>query len=153
VESISSVDVLCTDKTGTPTSGRLTVTGVEVLGGHEVVDVERWLGSAARSATDTSSTSATAIAAALPGQVWDRRPSLLVLALLVAFVGVLYTPLLSDYFGLTGPNRLLLIAVLPALVIWFVALTAAFRGRLLDRLLGLDSIPSRRRARSGPAGR
>ncbi len=83
----------------------------------------------------------------------DRKPSLLVLALLVAFVGVLYTPLLSDYFGLTGPNRLLLIAVLPALVIWFVALTAAYRLRVLDRLLGLDRIPPRRRARSRPSAR
>lgn len=83
----------------------------------------------------------------------DRKPSLLVLALLVAFVGVLYTPLLSDYFGLTGPNRLLLIAVLPALVIWFVALTAAFRGRLLARLLGLDQLPSRVRARTGRPAR
>ena len=91
--------------------------------------------------------------AAWTAPIPDRKPSLLVLALLMAFVGVLYTPFLSEYFGLTGPNRLLLIAVLPALAIWFVALNAAFRGRVLDRLLGLDRMPPRPRARSAPPAR
>jgi cation-transporting ATPase E len=36
--------------------------------------------------------------------------------------------------------------VLPALVLWFAALTAAFRLRLLDRVLGLDEL-------LGPRGR
>jgi cation-transporting P-type ATPase E len=72
----------------------------------------------------------------------DRRPSILVLALLLAFVGVLYTPALSDYFGLTGPSRQMLVTVIPALVIWFAALSAAYRWRVLDRLLGVDELPS-----------
>ena len=37
--------------------------------------------------------------------------------------------------------------VLPALVLWFAALSAAFRFRLLDRLLGLDRLPSSRTRR------
>ncbi len=72
----------------------------------------------------------------------DRRPSLLVVALLVAFVGVLYTPVLSDYFGLTGPSRPMLVTVIPALAIWFVVLSAAYRWRVLDRLLGVDELRS-----------
>ncbi|MCW2717195.1 HAD-IC family P-type ATPase [Pseudonocardia sp.] len=71
----------------------------------------------------------------------DRRPSILVTALLVAFVGVLYTPFLSDYFGLTGPARPMVVAVIPALVLWFVALSAAYRWRVLDRLLGIGELP------------
>jgi cation-transporting ATPase E len=38
--------------------------------------------------------------------------------------------------------------VLPALVLWFGALTVAYRVRLLDRLPGLDNLP-----RSTPPGR
>src|SRR5215207_7305426 len=64
----------------------------------------------------------------------DRRPA-------VVFVGVLFIPALSDYFGLTGPARPVFTAVLPALVIWFVALTAAYRFRVLDRMLGTDRLP------------
>ena len=61
--------------------------------------------------------------------------------LIVAFVAVLFTPALSDYFGLTGPARPVFTTVLPALVLWFAALTAAYRFRLLDRVLGLDQLP------------
>jgi len=70
----------------------------------------------------------------------DRRPALLVVALVVIFVAVLFTPVLSTYFGLTGPAAPVFRAVLPALVLWFAALTAAFRLRLLDRVLGLDML-------------
>jgi cation-transporting ATPase E len=31
--------------------------------------------------------------------------------------------------------------VLPALVLWFVALSAAYRFRVLDRMLGIDQLP------------
>jgi cation-transporting P-type ATPase E len=31
--------------------------------------------------------------------------------------------------------------VLPALVLWFAALTVVYRVRLLDRILGLDQLP------------
>jgi cation-transporting ATPase E len=71
----------------------------------------------------------------------DRRPAMLVLVLVALFVAVLFTPVLSDYFGLTGPAPPVFDAVLPALVLWFAALTAAYRFRLLDRLLGLDDLP------------
>jgi cation-transporting ATPase E len=74
----------------------------------------------------------------------DRRPAVLVAVLLVAFVGVLFTPALSDYFGLTGPARPVLVAVLPALVVWFAALSAAYRWNVLDRVLALDQLPGRR---------
>ena len=77
----------------------------------------------------------------------DKRPAILVAVLVAAFVGVLFVPVLSDYFGLTGPARPVFTIVLPALVLWFGALTVAYRFRLLDRLLGLDKLP--RPARPG----
>jgi cation-transporting ATPase E len=67
----------------------------------------------------------------------DKRPAVLVAALLVVLIGVLFTPALSDYFGLTGPARPVYDTVLPALAVWFVLLSAAYRIRLLDRVLGL----------------
>ena len=74
----------------------------------------------------------------------DKRPARLVVVLVLAFAAVLFTPALSDYFGLTGPAPPVFTTVLPALVLWFAALSAAFRFRLLDRLLGLDRLPSSR---------
>jgi cation-transporting ATPase E len=71
----------------------------------------------------------------------DKRPALLVVGLVVAFVAVLFTPVLSNYFGLTGPARPVFTTVLPVLLVWFVALSAAYRFRLLDRVLGLDLLP------------
>jgi cation-transporting P-type ATPase E len=71
----------------------------------------------------------------------DRRPAVLVAALVVAFAAVLFVPALSDYFGLTGPAPPVFTAVLPALALWFAALTAVYRLRLLDRILGLDQLP------------
>jgi cation-transporting P-type ATPase E len=61
--------------------------------------------------------------------------------LTAAFVAVLITPALSDYFGLTGPAPPIYHAVLPALALWFATLTAVYRLRLLDRILGLDQLP------------
>jgi cation-transporting ATPase E len=69
--------------------------------------------------------------------VADRRPALLVIGLLVAFAAVLFVPALSSYFGLTSAAPPVFRAVLPALALWFATLTAAFRLRLLDRILGL----------------
>ncbi len=71
----------------------------------------------------------------------DRRPALLVAGLVVAFAAVLFVPPLYRYFGLTGPAPQIFYAVLPAVGLWFVTLTAAYRFRLLDRLLGLGSLP------------
>ena len=73
--------------------------------------------------------------------VADRRPTLLVVCLVVVFAAVLFVPALSNYFGLIGAIRPVFVAVLPALVSWFVVLTVAFRLRLLDRILGLDDLP------------
>ncbi len=69
---------------------------------------------------------------------------MLVAVLVVVFVGVLFIPALSDYFGLTGPAPPVFTTVLPALVIWFFVLTAAYRFRVLDRVLGLDRLPPAR---------
>ena len=71
----------------------------------------------------------------------DRRPTLLVAVLVVLFVAVLFVPALWSYFGLTGPARPVFTTVLPALVVWFVALSAAYRFRVLDRMLGIDQLP------------
>ena len=71
----------------------------------------------------------------------DRRPAVLVVVLVAVFAAVLFVPALSTYFGLTGPAPPVFTAVLPALVLWFGVLTAAFRFRLLDRVLGLDELP------------
>ncbi|MBW0114539.1 HAD-IC family P-type ATPase, partial [Pseudonocardia abyssalis] len=57
----------------------------------------------------------------------DRRPAVLVAVLVVAFGFVLFVPVLSDYFGLTGPARPVFTTVLPALVTWFVVLSLAYR--------------------------
>ena len=73
----------------------------------------------------------------------DRRPALLVAGLLAAFAAVLFIPTLYTYFGLTGPARQVFGAVLPALALWFVTLSLAYRFRLLDRVLGLPALPTR----------
>src|SRR5918998_3130653 len=49
VESVSNVDVVCTDKTGTLTTGRLSLAEVRPVGPLPAADVERLLGSMARS--------------------------------------------------------------------------------------------------------
>ena len=67
---------------------------------------------------------------------------MLVAVLLAILLGVLVTPVLSDYFGLTGPARPVFTTVLPALVLWFVALSGAYRLRLLDRVLRIDRLPA-----------
>jgi cation-transporting P-type ATPase E len=73
----------------------------------------------------------------------DRRPAVLVAALVVVFAAVLTIPVLYTYFGLTGPAPWLIAVVLPTLALWFVTLTLAYRFRLLERMLGLDALPPR----------
>jgi cation-transporting ATPase E len=68
----------------------------------------------------------------------DRRPAVLVVVLVVSFSGLLFVPWFTDYFGLTEAAEPVFETVLPALVLWFLVLTAVYRLRLLDRLLGLD---------------
>lgn len=72
MESVSNVDVVCTDKTGTLTTGRLTVHAVGPVGPLGTADVERLVGSMARGAGAANLTSA-ALAAALPGEAQPVR--------------------------------------------------------------------------------
>lgn len=67
----------------------------------------------------------------------DKRPALLVAALVVSFSGLLYVPWFTEYFGLTHAANPVFTTVLPVLGIWFVLLSAAYRFRVLDRALGL----------------
>jgi cation-transporting ATPase E len=71
VESLSNIDVLCMDKTGTLTANRLVFDGVQPLGGASSEEVGASLGDFARSAT-TSNVTNDAIVAGLTG---ERRPS------------------------------------------------------------------------------
>jgi cation-transporting ATPase E len=52
----------------------------------------------------------------------------------------LVTPALSEYFGLTGPARPVYETVLPALLVWFLALWVTYRFRIFDRVLGLQDV-------------
>lgn len=70
VESLCNVDVLCTDKTGTLTTGQVRLDRVEALDGEDPAAVEHLLGSMARAATTADPTVA-ALAAALPGVGWE----------------------------------------------------------------------------------
>jgi cation-transporting ATPase E len=72
VESISNIDVLCTDKTGTLTSGRLALKEVGALGSHDPSEIKRLLGSMARSAS-AANTTIQAMTVALPGEAQEVR--------------------------------------------------------------------------------
>jgi cation-transporting ATPase E len=71
----------------------------------------------------------------------DKRPAVLVVVLVVAFSAGLFVPAFTGYFGLTDAADPVFRTVLPALVLWFVLLSAAYRFRLLDRALGLGKLP------------
>ncbi|BAL87049.1 putative integral membrane ATPase [Actinoplanes missouriensis 431] len=72
VESVSNVDVVCTDKTGTLTTGQLSLEEIVPIGEHEYAEVATALGSLAHNAT-TPNLTALALVAALPGDVWEVR--------------------------------------------------------------------------------
>jgi cation-transporting P-type ATPase E len=72
VESLSNIDVLCMDKTGTLTANRLAFDGVHPLGNASAEEVRTALGDFARSASASNATG-DALAAGLPG---EPRPSL-----------------------------------------------------------------------------
>jgi cation-transporting P-type ATPase E len=80
----------------------------------------------------------------------DRRPAVLVAVLVVAFTGGLFVEPFTDYFGLTHAADPVFRTVLPALVLWFALLTAAYRFRLLERALGLQRLPAASVAGRGP---
>lgn len=75
----------------------------------------------------------------------DKRPAVLVVALLAILIAALVVPDLRNYFGLTRPAGPVYQTAVPALVLWFVALTAAYRLRILDWLLGLPDLLEYRR--------
>ena len=56
VESLSNIDVLCTDKTGTLTSNKLVFSELVPLLGADKTAALRWLGDFARSASSTNKT-------------------------------------------------------------------------------------------------
>jgi len=70
----------------------------------------------------------------------DRRPAVLVVALLGGLLAALVVPGLRNYFGLTRPVGIVYDTALPLLLVWFLALTAAYRFRVMDRLLGLADL-------------
>ena len=70
----------------------------------------------------------------------DWRPAVLVVALLAGLIAALVVPVLRTYFGLTEPVGIVWDTVLPTLLAWFIALAAAYRFRVLDRLLGLPEL-------------
>jgi cation-transporting ATPase E len=70
----------------------------------------------------------------------DRRPALLVASLTLVFLVVLNVPALWSYFGLIGPTVVVGAIVPPALLLWFLTLTVAFRFKLLDRALGVHHL-------------
>jgi cation-transporting P-type ATPase E len=72
VESVSNVDVVCTDKTGTLTTGRLALAEVHPLGPLDAAGAARLVGSLARSTAAPNLTTA-ALAAGLPGEAWAVR--------------------------------------------------------------------------------
>jgi cation-transporting ATPase E len=70
----------------------------------------------------------------------DKRPAVLVAVLVVAFGAGLFVPAFTGYFGLTDAADPVFRTVLPALILWFVLLSAAYRFRVLDRALGLGKL-------------
>jgi cation-transporting ATPase E len=72
VEALSNVDVLCTDKTGTLTSGKLELEHLHPLGSETGDDVRVMLGSFARSVNAPNATTA-ALVASVPGEPFPIR--------------------------------------------------------------------------------
>lgn len=70
----------------------------------------------------------------------DKRPAVLVAALLVGLLLALVVPAVRNYFGLTRPAGIVYTTVLPLLLAWFVALGLTYRLRIMDRLLGVRDL-------------
>jgi cation-transporting ATPase E len=78
--------------------------------------------------------------AAWTAPVADKRPTVLVVALLAGLLAALIVPVFRDYFGLTRPAGIVYQTALPVLGIWFLVMAVAFRLRVMDRLLGLPDL-------------
>jgi cation-transporting ATPase E len=72
--------------------------------------------------------------------VADKRPAVLVVALLIGLIAALVVPTLRDYFGLTRPAGIVYDTALPVLLLWFLVLAGAYRFQVMDRLLGLKDL-------------
>ena len=92
----------------------------------------------------------TRLFAAWTGPDPDKRPVVLVVALLAGLLAALVVPDLRDYFGLTRPAPIVYETAVPLLVLWFLALWAAYRFRVMERLLGLRSLLEDRSVDPGP---
>ena len=64
---------------------------------------------------------------------------------MLIFSAGLFVPWFTGYFNLTDAAEPVFMTVLPALVVWFLALTAVYRFRLFERALGLDAMPESER--------
>ncbi|HEX8510036.1 MAG TPA: hypothetical protein VF635_11165, partial [Propionibacteriaceae bacterium] len=60
-------------------------------------------------------------------------------------------PTLRDYFGLTRPAGIVYDTSLPLLLLWFLTLAAAYRFRVMDRLLGLNELTEDSPVEPGPS--
>ncbi len=90
----------------------------------------------------------------------DRRMALLVAGLATVFAGVMFVRPLAEYFGLVQAPGSTYFVLLVALLSWAVVLSAAWRGRWLERFLQIGRRPrnvpdasGRAAAGDSPAGR
>lgn len=70
----------------------------------------------------------------------DKRPTWLALALFVVFMLVINDPDTAGYFGLLRPAPPLYFALAAAVPLWFLTLRTIWRGRLFERLLGVNEV-------------
>jgi len=70
----------------------------------------------------------------------DKRPTWLVLALFVVFMIVINNANLAGYFGLLMPSLPVYMALAVALPLWFLTLRIIWRGRLFERVLGVNEL-------------
>ena len=69
----------------------------------------------------------------------DRRPTWLAIGLAIAFVVVLVVPALRDFFNLQPVGAREIVIVLLALAGWFALVWISWRGRFMERFLGITA--------------
>jgi cation-transporting ATPase E len=70
----------------------------------------------------------------------DKRPAWLALALFAVFMIVINNANLAGYFGLLMPSPPVYMALAVAVPLWFFTLRTIWRGRLFERLLGVNEL-------------
>ncbi|HEY7031171.1 MAG TPA: HAD-IC family P-type ATPase [Thermomicrobiales bacterium] len=68
----------------------------------------------------------------------DRRPTILALGMLIAYVAILASPFLRDFFGLHLLGFWDYVGIVILVIVWAAALRAIWRARLFDRFLGVQ---------------